>query len=205
MKYFVFDIDGTLIDTAAVDRQAFRQALLDAGYDFAPEQLHFAFGMPGRPALRQLGVAEADIEDIVAQWEKLAYARLNEVPVYDGIVPLLEKLHAAGAKCGIVTSRTRSQLERGFSPLGLDHLFDTIVCADEVEHPKPAPDEMIECLRRLGGTAEQAIFVGDSVYDMQCAASAGVTSGLALWGCHEPEKMQADHRFAHPSEIASLL
>ncbi|MDO4271224.1 MAG: HAD family hydrolase [Eubacteriales bacterium] len=202
MNCFVFDIDGTLIDTAAVDQQAFHQALRENGYAFTPEQLRFSFGMPGREALRILGVDQ--IEAVVARWEALAYSRLPEVRVYDGVHETLGALRAAGKKCGIVTSRTRAQLAGGFSPIGLDHYFDTIVCADEVANPKPAPDELLECMRRLGCGAEETVYIGDSPYDMQCARSAGVKSALALWGCQEPETLEADCRLTHPSEILEL-
>ena len=59
-------------------------------------------------------------------------------------------------------------------------------------------------IRRLGGSAEQAVYIGDSAYDMQCAAAAGVKSGLALWGSETPDALQADMRLTHPSELLLL-
>lgn len=204
MNCFVFDIDGTLIDTALVDQQAFQQALHEYGYDFTTEQIHVYFGAPAHMALCSLGVPEEKQPAVTARWEELAYSRLDEVPVYDGIRETLQALHAAGKRCGIVTSRTRSQLERGFSPIGLNGYFDAIVCADEVENPKPAPDELLECVRRLGGTVEQTVYIGDSPYDMDCARRAGVTGVLALWGCGAPDQIEADHRIAHPMDALTL-
>ena len=63
---------------------------------------------------------------------------------------------------------------------------------------------LVECIRRLGGSAEQAVYIGDSAYDMQCAAAAGVKSGLALWGSETPDALQADMRLTHPSELLLL-
>ena len=202
MKNFIFDIDGTLIDTASLDRVTMQQALAENGYDFTFEQLRFAFGMPGRIALVQLGVQ--DILPVMARWEGLLYSRLDEIPIYDGVTQALTALRAMGKKCGIVTSRSRSQFERGFSPIGMDGYFDEIVCADEVENPKPAPDELVECIRRLGGTAAESVYIGDSRYDMQCAASAGVKSALALWGADDPDSLAADWRLAKPEELLTL-
>lgn len=204
MNCFVFDIDGTLIDTAAVDQQSFQQALREFGYHYSLEELRFSFGMSGRKSLEKLAIPPERIEPVMARWETLSRDRLHEVEVYEGIIPLLEALHAAGKRCGIVTSRTRLQLGYGFTPLGLNHYFDAIVCADDVEHPKPAPDGLVECIRRLGGSAEQAVYIGDSAYDMQCAAAAGVKSALALWGSETPDALQADMRLAHPSELLLL-
>lgn len=204
MQYYVFDIDGTLIDSAPIDQQAMRQALADYGYEFTPEQLRFSFGLPGRDSLAVLGVRADEIEAVMAHWEELSYSRVLEIPVFDGMIETLKALRAAGKRCGVVTSRTKKQFADGFSPLGLDHYFDTRVCVDEVGSPKPAPDGLLECLRRLGGTPGEAVYIGDSACDMECARAAGVKSALALWGCYEPDKLTADLRLAHPSEILTL-
>ncbi|MCQ5128111.1 HAD family hydrolase [Butyricicoccus faecihominis] len=201
-RIFAFDIDGTLIDTVQVDQYAIQTVLREQGREYTLEELRFSFGMPGREALRILQVP--DIEGTIARWEQLAYAELDKISPYEGVIETLCALRARGAKLGIVTARTRAQYEAGFQPLGLEKYFDTVVCADEVAHPKPAPDELHECLRRLGGTAEEAVYIGDSRYDMACARSAGVTAGLALWGCEEADALDADHKLSHPSEILKL-
>ena len=63
---------------------------------------------------------------------------------------------------------------------------------------------MLSILRRFGCKPEDAVYIGDSEYDMQCARSAGVKSVLALWGCSEAEKLTSDLRFEHPAEILTL-
>lgn len=85
MKYFIFDIDGTLIDSSKVDQWAMRTALAEFGYEFTYEQLIFSFGMPGRRALAKLSIPAEQVEPIMARWEALAYDRLDEIPMYDGI------------------------------------------------------------------------------------------------------------------------
>ena len=90
MKYFVFDIDGTLIDSSKVDQWAMRTALAEFGYHFTYEQLIFSFGMPGRRALAKLGIPAERVEPIMARWEALAYDRLDEIPMYDGIPETIE-------------------------------------------------------------------------------------------------------------------
>ena len=64
--------------------------------------------------------------------------------------------------------------------------------------------QLLECLHRFGCKPEDAVYIGDSEYDMQCAKSAGVKSVLALWGCVEAEKLTSDLRFEHPAEILTL-
>ena len=71
MKCFIFDIDGTLIDSAAVDQQALRRMLAEFGYHFTYEQLIFSFGMPGRRALAMLGIP-ADMYTAIFAMARLA-------------------------------------------------------------------------------------------------------------------------------------
>ena len=181
-------------------RQADKASQICVSY----EQLIFSFGMPGRRALAKLSIPAEQVEPIMARWEALAYDRLDEIPMYDGIPEVIAELRNGGCQCGIVTSRTRLQLEQGIKPIGFTPWFDEIICADDVEHPKPAPDALLECLRRFGCKPEDAVYIGDSEYDMQCARSAGVKSVLALWGCSEAEKLTSDLRFEHPAEILTL-
>lgn len=205
MNYIIFDVDGTLIDSAPVYLPALRQALNDHGYTPSPEKIQTAFGMTGWQGLAYCGVPENEFDAVMHSWEQEAYRHLERVKVYDGIIDTLRILKEGGNKLGIATSRNRSQYTHGVKPLGLSEFFDAVVCSDDVEDPKPAPDELFECLKRMGGTTEQAVFIGDSAYDMQCARAAGVKSGLALWGCHSPEKMEADVCLAHPSEILKMI
>lgn len=199
---FIFDIDGTLIDSEAVDHKAMQSALREQGMEFSQEQLRPYFGRPGRFALEDLGVS--DIDGTMRRWEELAYAELDQIQVFDGIEDTLVALRARGARLGIVTSRTKYQFAQGVAPIGLTHYFDAYVCADEVAHPKPAPDSMLECLRRLDKSAEQAVYIGDGPFDMKCAEAAGVTSVLALWGAHAPENIRSDCRLQSPKEILEL-
>ena len=64
---------------------------------------------------------------------------------------------------------------------------------------------MTECLRRLGVSENEAIYIGDSIYDNQCARNAEVAFGLAEWGSHTSEGFDADHIFKTPSDILSIL
>lgn len=180
MNFIIFDIDGTLIDSAPVYLPALGQALHEHGYTPSPEQIQTAFGMTGWQGLAYCGVPEEQFDTVMHSWEEEAYRHLERVTVYEGIADTLRALKESGNKLGIATSRNRSQYTYGVKPLGLSAFFDAVVCSDDVADPKPAPDEL-------------------------CARAAGIKSGLALWGCHEPEKLTADVRLAHPSEILQLI
>ena len=118
---------------------------------------------------------------------------------------MLKALHERGCRCGIVTSRTHDQFDYGFSPLGLDGYFDAVICMEDAPRHKPAPDPLLECLRRMGGTADEAVYIGDSACDMECAAAAGVKSCLALWGIPEGACIRADIELAVPADALKLI
>lgn len=205
MKYFVFDVDGTLMNSAAVDQQCLKQTLHEFGRDYTFEELRPSFGKPGRQTLADLGFTGETAERIMDRWEGLSKERASEVLTFDGIEALLRELHARGCRCGIVTSRTHYQFDYGFSPLGLDGYFDAVICMEDAPRHKPAPDPLLECLRRMGGEPGEAVYVGDGEGDMQCAAAAGVASCLALWGCLAPDRIAADVRLAAPGDVLSLI
>ena len=108
MKYFVFDIDGTLIDSSKVDQWAMRTALAEFGYEFTYEQLIFSFGMPGRRALAKLSIPTERVEPIMARWEALAYDRLDEIPMYDGIPEAIAELRNGRMFSAVLLPRARA-------------------------------------------------------------------------------------------------
>lgn len=205
MKYFVFDVDGTLLNSAEVDQQCLKQTLHEFGRDYTFEELRPSFGKPGRQTLADLGFTGETAERIMDRWEGLSKERASEVLAFDGIEALLRELHARGCRCGIVTSRTHYQFDYSFSPLGLDGYFDAVICMEDAPRHKPAPDPLLECLRRMGGTAAEAVYIGDSACDMECAAAAGVKSCLALWGIPEGACIRADIELAAPADALKLI
>ena len=77
-------------------------------------------------------------------------------------------------------------------------MFRTVITADDTKQHKPHPAPMNTYMWLEDTDASQVLYVGDSVYDMDCARAAGVDSALALWGCHNPEGIPSTYRFAAP-------
>lgn len=205
MKYFIFDVDGTLLNSAEVDQQCLQQMLREFGQEHTLEELRPSFGKPGRQTLADLGFSGEAAERAMDRWEGLSQERIAEVRVFNGVEDMLKALHERGCRCGIVTSRTHYQYGYGFSPLGLDGYFDAVICMEDAPRHKPAPDPLLECLRRMGGTADEAVYIGDSACDMECAAAAGVKSCLALWGIPEGACIRADIELAAPADALKLI
>ena len=89
--------------------------------------------------------------------------------------------------------------------LGLADYFSITVTATDTSEHKPDPAPMLFYLEKAGILPEQAVYIGDSIYDMKCAEGAGVPRTLALWGCKNPEEITADYRLSRPIDILGLV
>ncbi len=95
---------------------------------------------------------------------------------------MLSRLRAAGVRLAIASSRSSFTLAPLLRDMGLDGAFDAVVCGDGVENPKPAPDAVLEVLRRTDVPAAGALVVGDMPVDIEMGRAAGVRTCGVLWG-----------------------
>lgn len=206
MKYqnIVFDIDGTLIDTEKAILRSLQKALLKlTNKRFELEDLRFALGIPGKDALRKLGIKDLDAAQLL--WDEIYRDYIPEVRVFEGIIPVLQQLKADSYTLGIITSKTKEEYQADFYPLGLDQYFECKICADDSGKHKPDPEPMLKYLECAGAKPDEVLYIGDSIYDLQCAQGAGVDFGLALWGCNNPQNIPATYYFEHTKDVISLL
>ena len=105
---------------------------------------------------------------------------------------------------GIVTSRTHEELDLVFNTVPIRSYFDTIICSDDVESPKPAPDPLIKYMEITGVSRQDIVYIGDTQHDMNCACNAGIDHILAVWGTHN-KGVTADYLPETPSELYSIL
>lgn len=206
MKYshIIFDVDGTMIDTEKALLCSLQDTLFELkGKKPALADLRFSFGIPGEDTLRQLGIS--NIEEANRVWYNHFNNYYASVGLFSGIETLIKDLHSNGYQLGVVTSRNRFEFGSDFPRFGLSEYFGTVVCADDSEHSKPHPGPMLKYLETAGIKSSEALYIGDTVYDMQCAASAGVDFGLALWGHNSARHIRAGYYFQTPYEVGYTL
>ena len=188
MKTLVlFDFDGTLADTApdlaaAANRQATR-----AGHPPAPYESLRAVASKGARGLLKVAMGltpeDAAFEAHRKQFlEDYAAASTVDSRLFDGIDGLLANLTARGIGWGIVTNKVTYLAEPIVAHLGLMDDCATLVCGDTIAHAKPHPLPLLHVAEQAGYSAEDCIYVGDDLRDIQAAHAAGMPAIAAAYG-----------------------
>lgn len=203
-RYLVFDADGTLLDTEEMVLRSFQKTLLErVGLKKELDELKFCLGITGKTALDRMGIDGQ--EAVLERWQENIKELAGLVRVFDGIEPLLKKLLGRGFRLGVVTSRNREEYRRDFVRLGLDGYFDTVVCEEDTKRHKPEAEPMLCYMEKTGARPEEVLYIGDTVYDMECAKAAGTACGLALWGASTVKHIRADYYFPHPAQVLEAM
>jgi HAD superfamily hydrolase (TIGR01549 family) len=200
----IFDVDGTLIDTEnAVIGSLQKMLEIDHGIKYESHELYFVLGIPGVYSLKQLGVQ--DIPKSHARWEHFMKDFYHTIEVFGGITNLLVTLKKRDIKQGVVTSKTSQEVQDDFAPFGLMDYLTHVVCADDTLKHKPNPEPLLKYLEISGANPKSSIYIGDTVYDYECARDAGVDFGLALWGCKNHDSIPAKYKFEQPNDMIRIL
>ena len=173
-KHIVFDIDGTLIDTEEAILQSLKDTVRDMLHkEIGKQELKFALGIPGSAALRKLGIT--DTEGAKDRWNGHLLKYKSRIRLFGGIPQLLESLKMNGCRLGIVTSKTRNEYTTDFAaPFALSDYFCIVICAEDAPRPKPSPKPLLAYLNASNINTDDAIYIGDTIYDSLCAQNAGL-------------------------------
>lgn len=184
IKAVLFDLDGTIMDTNELIIQSFLYALKGiVPSDFNREHIIPSMGLPLSMQL-QLFSGREQVEDLIAAYREVNLRLHDEyVKAFPNVNEVFAKLHEAGIRIGIVTTKIRLTTERGLRYVGLyDYVEpDAIVTIEDVERPKPDPEPVRRALEALGIEPDAALMVGDSVVDIQASEAAGVASVGVAW------------------------
>src|SRR5262249_54813202 len=174
---FLFDLDGTLVDSVYQHVLAWRDALEAAGIELSVWRIHRRIGMSGglliNALLRETGrPLSAEETARLQRGHAEAYAkRVGQVRPLPGTRELLACLSKAGVPWAIATSGKTESARPALATLALDPGVP-VVTRDQVEHAKPDPDLFLEAAARLGVGIHDSVVVGDSVWDMLAARRA---------------------------------
>ncbi len=200
ITHIIFDIDGTLLDTEDAVLLSLKDVIEENKNQPADiNTLRFALGIPGPDALCRLGFDDPVYYN--SRWEEKFQNYYDRIRVFDGIQTMLTELRKQQYQLGIITSKNKKEFQADFVPFGLADYFSTVICAEDTRRHKPFSEPMDKFLQLSGAKPGEAIYIGDTLYDLQCAKGAGVRFALALWGCKAPEGITADDFLEKPEEI----
>jgi len=205
----LFDLDGTLIDSAPELGAAADQMRTARGLASLPMERYRP--MAGAGARGMLGVAfgiTPDAPDFPPLREEffLNYeARMMHTRVFEGVAELVAALCAHGLQWGVVTNKSVRFTEPLTRAMPLFATARAIVSGDTTPYAKPHPEPLFEAARRLGVPPERCIYVGDDERDIIAARAAGMVSIVALWGYRldedDPVAWQGDAMFDSPHDL----
>ena len=213
MRAVLFDLDGTLADTAPDLAAALNRLRADQGLAPLPLEQVRPFASAGARGLVHagFGVKPGDSEYASlreAFLEFYAERPCVETRLFPGIAELLQELSRRSIAWGVVTNKATRFTERILSALGLAP--HCVVCGDTTPHLKPHPAPMLFAAEGLGVSAAGCLYLGDDLRDIQAAHAAGMRAVAVDWGYHHPENggprtWQADAVISHPRDLISLL
>jgi HAD superfamily hydrolase (TIGR01509 family) len=173
---FIFDLDGTLVDSTAHYRATWAELIAEFGADHDPEQFLRRNTRDNFRALFGDEIADDELEQHVARQANIGHAKMRAhgIEMHDGILELQNGLKMRGVKLAVATSAERSNAEWTLNALGIREFFDAVVTDQDVDNGKPAPDVYREALRRLGVQTKHCAAIEDSAAGVRAAKGAGL-------------------------------
>ena len=206
-RLVIFDLDGTLVDTLDATFRCFQEAVAPTlGRVPSREEILERFGPADHRIVSEWvgpSHAHAALDRLYVCYET-AFADSGPFP---GIVEVIRELRSQGKLTAVFTGRGRPSTDAILRGMQLQDLFDAVVTSDDVDDPKPAPDGLLKILELLKMKADEAVYVGDTVKDIDAARAAGVTPIAALWGSPEKTKLQQIDTWVgrSPEDLYSLF
>ena len=189
----LFDVDGVLVDSRESNYAFFRALVNKAGYGSISEsdmdRIHY---LPLRKSLEiYLEVDEKEINRIIdmATDEDIQQHHLLQYP--SDLRSTLEELNSIYT-LGLVTSRMGRAIEEVLRPSGISDLFDVKIGIEDAEMSKPHPAPLLVALERLQSSADRAVYIGDSMTDIDAAHAAGMRSILLSSASHDDATTRID-------------
>jgi HAD superfamily hydrolase (TIGR01509 family) len=208
---FLFDLDGTLVDSVYQHVLAWKEALDAEGIELSVWRIHRKIGMSGGLFTNQL-LRETGLDISVERVERLRQRHLAAYRQYaadvrplPGARELLSFLSDAGIPWAIATSGRMETAGLNLAALGVDPQRTPVITRDQVKYAKPDPDLFLAAAEKLGAPIETAIVVGDSIWDMLAATRCRALGVGVLSGGYGLDELQDAGAFRVYEDPADLL
>jgi HAD superfamily hydrolase (TIGR01549 family) len=202
----ILDVDGTLLDTVYLHVIAWWEAFMDGGYEVSGFDIHRAIGRGSEDLVETL-VGRSDDAVVEAHAKNWAPLRDKCIPFHQ-VPELIRTCAERGTKVVYCTSGAPEDIDDFRAKIGCDDVISGVVNSSDVEQSKPAPDIVRAALDAVGVAPENAVMLGDTVYDVRAANAAGVACiGLMCGGIGERELQEAGAVavYGNPSKLLQDL
>jgi len=194
MTVAVLDIDGTLVDTNYHHAIAWYRAFRQHEIVLPLWRIHRHIGMGGDQLVEAITDERTEKEqgdDIRAAEKTLYFQLIDEVQPMKGSRELIEQLKARGHTVVLASSAKEDEVEHYLDLLDARELADDWTTSADVESTKPAPDLVSAALQKAGGSADEAVMVGDTTWDVEAAGRAGVPTLTVRTGGFGVDELKA--------------
>ncbi len=206
----IFDLDGTLLDTAPDVHYCSNQVLVMMGLaEISLERARASIGH-GPDNFARMTLGEENVHrfgEFISRFRELYGMHcLVRTRPFPGVVELLAKLR--GHRLAIATNKPRPYTRRMLDGLDLGHYFHAIICPEQVRHLKPHPEMILTAIERTGGSLQSTVVVGDTDNDILAARAAGVAACAVTWGYGPRATLEAlhpDFLISSPKELLAVL
>lgn len=191
IKAILFDLDGTLINTNRLIMESFKHAFRrHHNTEVGEERIIRFFGEPLRKSMESVDPKNADtLMEFFKEFNEKKHDVLAER--YAGTEEAVAALKEKGIKVGVVTSKRRIMAERSLRLVGIYELMDVIITPEDTDKHKPDGAPMALACSRLGVSPEEAVMVGDSIYDVQCGKNAGSKTCIVTYSSFSLEELMS--------------
>ena len=209
MQTYLFDLDGTLLDSIDLILTSFHHtSRIHLGRQLPDEYWLAGVGTPLRTALRKVAGSDEETDAMLATYRDFNLEHHDAMAkAYPGVTDVVRRLHRDGAKLALVTSKLSIGANHGLRLLELEEEFPVRICADDVVNGKPHPEPVLKALAALEAPASSAVFIGDSEHDMAAGRAAGVDTVAVTWGPFPRATLEAQaptHWIDTPEQLLGL-
>ena len=209
-RIVLFDLDGTLIDSGPIILASMQHAVRTVlGREIPRDELGMTIG--GQGIVAQMQAIDAEQADALLEAYKEHNDGLHEtLEAFDELLALLPALKAEGRKLGLVTAKRQRTVALALDRFPvLASVLDVVVTHEDTSRHKPDPEPVLLAVEKLGGVPAEAVYVGDSPFDIGAAKAAGAYAVAVGWGgIHLDERLLAEEPDAFvrtPEELLDVL
>ncbi|WP_047518166.1 HAD family hydrolase [Methylophilus sp. Q8] len=214
MQAVLFDLDGTLVDTAPDLGYALNLQRERHGLDFLADATIRPYASHGSRGLLEIGFGllptDAHFEAMRTEYLDLYTQVMTRQPVlFDGMAEALQAIEQRGLRWGIVTNKPRRFTMPMVAHMGLDVRAGAVISGDDAPQPKPSPQTLLLACERMNIDPQTVLYIGDAERDIQAGQAAGMKTLVALFGylasTDNPQAWGADGCIQQPQDLLAYL